>query len=123
MTKDVFTSVSVLIVGIIGYSLTLMQIYSSPDGNSYPFNGSLIYLGTSIFMLVFLFTRKLEINKILKWLNYIMIVVFSINALLLALICIYASPTVDKIYPLESAIFTMSGMIALSSIFLINKSK
>ena len=57
----------------------------------------------------------------MKWINILLVFGFGILAILLALICLYASPTEDTIYPLASAIFVVSGMISFSSIFLIGK--
>jgi hypothetical protein len=96
-------------------------MYSSPDGNSYPLNGSLIYLGTSIFIFIFLLTLKKDILKAMKFINILLVLIFAIFAILLALICLYAAPIEGEIHPLASAIFVVSGMISFSSIFLINK--
>ncbi len=98
-----------------------MQIYSSPDMKSHPFNGSLIYLSTSIFVFMFLITQKINISKIVKWINIVVVISFAIFAILLAMICIYASPDGDQIYPLASAIFSAGGFVAMSSIFLIGR--
>ncbi len=121
MKKDILTTILVLIVGFVGIIFSLMQMYSSPDGNSYPFNGSLIYFGTSIFLFLFLFTLKQDIIKNIKWINILLVIIFSILGLLLALICLYAPPIEENIEPLASAIFIVSSMISLSSIFLINR--
>jgi len=121
MKKEVFITLLVIFVGFMGLSFSLMQIYSSPDGNSYPFNASLIYLGTSIFMFTFLLTFKQGIPKVMKWINIILVLTFGILAILLALICLYAAPIENKVYPLSSAIFVVSGMISFSSIFMIGK--
>ena len=121
MKKEILISIVVIFVGFMGLPFSLMQMYSSPDGNSYPFNGSLIYMGTSIFVFTFLLTLKQNISKVMKWINILLVFGFGILAILLALICLYASPTEDTIYPLASAIFVVSGMISFSSIFLIGK--
>ncbi len=121
MKKEILITILVIFIGFMGLSFSLMQMYSSPDGNSYPFNASLIYLGTSIFMFTFLFTLKQNISKSMKWINILLVIVFGIMAMLLALIYLYASPIENKIYPLASAIFVVSGMISLSGIFLISK--
>jgi hypothetical protein len=121
MKEEIFIALLVIFVGFMGLSFSLMQIYSSPDGNSYPFNASLIYLGTSIFMFTFLLTLKQDIPKVMKWINIVLILAFGILAILLALICLYAAPIENKVYPLASAIFVVSGMISFSSIFMIGK--
>lgn len=121
MKKEILTTLMVVFVGFMGFTFSLMQMYSSPDGNSYPFNGSLIYLGTSIFVFIFLLTLKKDILKTIKWINILLVFIFAIFAILLALICLYAPPVEGEIYPLASAIFIVSGMISFSSIFLISK--
>ena len=121
MKKDIFITIIVLIVGFMGYSFCIMQIYSSPDGNSYPFNASLIYLGTATFIFVFLLTLKEDISKIMKWINILLVLVFGISSILYALICLYALPHEDGMDPLASAVFVVSGMISFASIFLIGR--
>ncbi len=121
MKKEILITILVIFVGFIGLSFSLMQIYSSPDGNSYPFNGSIIYLGTSIFLFLFLLTFKQDISKVVKWVNILSVLGFGVLAILLALVCLYASPIEDKIFPLASAIYVVSGMISFSSIFMIGK--
>lgn len=121
MKKEILISILVIIIVFIGLSFSLVQMYSSPDGNSYPFNASLIYLGTSVFMFTFLLTLKQDISKVIKWINILLILAFGILAILLALICLYAAPIENKVYPLASAIFVVSGMISFSSIFMIGK--
>ena len=110
MKKEILTSIVVIFVGFMGLSFSLMKMYSSPDGNSYPLNASLIYLGTSIFMFTFLLTLKLDIPKVMKWINIVLILVFGILSILLALICLYAAPIENEVYLLASAIFVISGM-------------
>jgi len=121
MKKEIFATLMVLLISFMGVIFCLIQMYSSPDGNSYPFNGSLIYLGTSIFIFIFLVTLKNDILKAMKVINILLVLVFAIFAILLALICLYAAPIEGETYPLASAVFVMSGMISFSSIFLINK--
>jgi len=121
MKKEISTTLMVILVSFIGFVFSLMQMYSSPDGNSYPLNASLIYLGTSIFIFTFLLTLKKDILKAMKFINILLVLIFAVFAILLALICLYAAPIEGEIYPLASAVFVVSGMISFSSIFLINK--
>ena len=121
MKKDIFITIIVFFVGFMGYSFCIMQIYSSPDGNSYPFNASLIYLGTATFIFVFLLTLKEDISKIMKWINILLVLVFGISSILYALICLYALPNEDGMDPLASAVFVVSGMLSFASIFLIGR--
>lgn len=121
MKKDILISAMVIFIGFIGLTWSLMQIYASPDQNSYPFNGSIIYLGTSVFMFIFLLTQSLDISKSMKWINIIIVFFYAVIALLLSLICLYAPPIEGQIYPLASAIFTVSSMILFSSLFLIGR--
>jgi len=121
MKKEIFTTLMVVLISFMGFIFSLMQMYSSPDGNSYPLNGSLIYLGTSIFIFIFLLTLKKDILKAMKFINILLVFIFAIFAILLALICLYAAPIEGEVYPLASAVFVVSGMISFSSIFLINK--
>jgi len=121
MNKSILMTMLVVFIAFTGISFSLMQMYSSPDGNSYPFNASLIYLGTSIFMFTFLLTLKQNLPKPMKWVNILLILMVGILALLLALICLYAAPIENKIYPLASAIFVVSGLVSLNGIFMVSK--
>ena len=121
MKKNIVLSIFVLIVGSICYLLSLMQIYASPDGNSYPLNGSLIYLGMSILLFSFLFNTTSDITTLVKWFNILIVSILGIFGLLLALICIYASPVENMIFPLASAIFALSATITFSGIFFIGQ--
>ena len=121
MKKEILITILVTSVMSVGLIFSLMQIYASPDENSYPYNASLIYLGTSIFVFTFLVTLKQNISIIIKWINILVVLIFGILAMLLALICLYAPPIENQVYSLASAIFVLSGMISLSGIFLISK--
>ncbi|MFT5660740.1 MAG: hypothetical protein ACI9TV_001382 [Sulfurimonas sp.] len=63
MKKEISTTLMVLLISFIGFVFSLIQMYSNQDGNSYPLNASLIYLGTSIFVFTFLLTLKKDILK------------------------------------------------------------
>jgi len=115
--KNIILSILVFLISFIGFTFTSMQIYASPDGNSYPFNGSIIYFGTSVFLFIFLYTLDYNMHKSLKWINILIVASFSIIGLFLTLTCLYALPVKGQVEPLASAIFLLSSMIAISSIF------
>lgn len=121
MIKDIFVSSFVVFIVFVGFILTLMQMYASPDAQSYPFNGSLIYLGLAIFVFMFLYTLKSDISKVIKLINILIIIFVAVLGILLSLICLYASPVPFKVFPLASSIFTLSSMIAFSAIFFLGR--
>jgi len=75
----------------------------------------------SIFMFTFLLTLKQNLPTPMKWVNILLILVFGILAILLSLIYLYAALIENKVYPLASAIFVISGLVSLNGIFMVSK--
>ena len=121
MIKNIFTTTLVVIVIIMGITFSLLQIYASPDESSYPYNASLIYLATSICLIIWLSRLKKDISIIIKWINIIIVISFASTAVILSLICLYSLPIVGQIDTLASAIFLSSAIMSFSSLFLINR--
>lgn len=118
--RNVVLTTLVFLVGIIGLILSLIQIYASPDGLSYPLNGSIVHIGSSIFILAFCYNIDNFTSTIIKWITTVFIAIYSIFGFLLALICLYALEN-GQTEPLASALFVTSSMVVASGVFFIIK--
>lgn len=107
---------SLLVAGTI---LALIQLYASADGLQHPFTASLYYFGTSLIMisLVMKYRNDISIKHVI--LNNIIIGLFTINGIVLALICLYALESQSRVESLASSIFFFAGMLASSSVFFV----
>lgn len=119
--KNLFLTILVFLVGLIGATLSLMQIYASVDNTPYPLNASIEYLATAIFIFSFLFNLDYNTPIILKWINILTSLIFAGWGLIMSLICLYASPIENQSFPLASALFFTSTMIVGSGIFFMLK--
>lgn len=104
---------------VVGTVLTLIQLYTSTDDLQYPFTASLYYLGTSITMILLLMKFRKDTNKKLVIINNFVIIIFTLNSIVFALICLYALEPEGRVDSLASAIFFFAGMIAGSSVFFV----
>lgn len=114
--RNTILTILIILVGLIGVLLSLVQIYASPDYISYPLNGSIIYLGTAVFLFAFMHNLNSNVFVILKWINIIFVLGYIVLGLLLALICLYALEN-DQVESLASALFFLSSMLTGSGIF------
>jgi len=115
--KNTLLTALVAFVVFIGSTLALMQMYASSDGISRPLYGSIEYLATSVFVFSFLYNFDQATSTILKWINILLSSIFAVWGFLLSLICLYASPVENQSFPLASALFLSSTMVASSGIF------
>ena len=114
--KNTVLTILLALIAFIGVALALMQMYASTDSTSRPLYGSMEYFATSVFIFSFLYNLDENTSIILKWINIMLSSAFAGWGLILALICLYASPT-QQSEPLASVLFLSSMMIASSGIF------
>lgn len=107
------------ILFMIGTILSLIELYASSDGLQYPVSSSLYYLTASLFMIFILFKFNQQIVKKAFFINNFIIIVFAIEGVILALICLYALEPDTRVESLASSIFFFSSMIASASIFFV----
>lgn len=113
---------STLILGfllVVGTTLTLIQLYASADGLQHPFTASLYYFGTSVIIILLIIKSRNDISIKHVILNNIIISIFTINGIVLALICLYALEPQSNVESLASSIFFFAGMLASSSVFFV----
>lgn len=112
-----YSTLLLTILMISGTLLSLIQLYATSDGLQYPLTASIYYLLSSLFIIfVFIIYSKEARRKILI-VNSLIIVFFTIESLLFALICLYSLEPQSRVESLASSIFFFSGMIASGSIF------
>jgi len=114
--KNTVLTTLLALITFIGFTLTLMQMYASTDDIPRPLYGSIEYLATSIFVFSFLYNLDKNTSIVLRWINILLSSAFAVWGFLLALICLYTSPT-EQSEPLASALFASSMMISSSGIF------
>lgn len=117
-----FSTLILSALWIVGTILTLIQLYASSDGLQYPFTASLYYLGTSLIMTFIVIKFRDEVSKKAVIMNNLIITIFTVESILLALICFYSLEPQTRVESLAGSIFFFAGMIVSSSVFFV-KSK
>ncbi len=113
---------STLILGItwiVGTVFTLIQLYASADGLQYPFTASLYYLGTSLIMIFVVIKFRNKVSKKAVIINNLIITIFTVESILLTLICFYSLEPQTRVESLAGSIFFFAGMIVSSSVFFV----
>jgi hypothetical protein len=106
-----YTTLLLSILLIMGTLSALMQLYDSSDVQ-HPLTASLYFLVTSLVMMFVVIKYSNEIKY-----KILIIAIFTIESVLLALICLYSLEPQSRVESLASSIFFFSGMLASSSIF------
>jgi len=114
-----FSTLILSIILIVGTIFTLIQLYASEDGLQYPFLASLYYLGTSLIMTFVVIKFKNKVRKKAVIMNNLIITIFTVESILLALICFYSLEPQTRVESLAASIFFFAGMIVSSSAFFV----
>lgn len=114
-----FSTLILSILLVVGTILTLIQLYASADELQHPFTASLYYFGISVIIISLVIKSRNDISIKHMILNNIIISIFTINGIVLALICLYALEPQSRVESLASSIFFFSGMLASSSVFFV----
>jgi hypothetical protein len=115
-----FSTLILSVIWIVGTILTLIQLYASADGLQYPFTASLYYLGTSLIMTLVVIKFRNEVSKKAVIMNNLIITIFTVESILLALICFYSLEPQTRVESLASSIFFLAGMVVGSSVFFVS---
>lgn len=114
-----FSTLILSVIWIIGTIFTLIQLYASPDGLQYPCIASLYYLITSLIMTFVVIKFRNEVSKKAVIMNNLIIAIFTVESILLALICFYSLEIQGRVESLAGSIFFFAGMIVSSSVFFV----
>lgn len=114
-----FSTLILSVIWIVGTIFTLIQIYASSDGLQYPFTASMYYLVTSLIMTFVVIKFRNEVSKKAVIMNNLIITIFTVESILLALICFYSLESQTRVESLAGSIFFFAGMIVSSSVFFV----
>jgi len=94
MVNNTLKFILLYFVFLIGLTFALVLIYASSDNIPHTFEASLFFLASVIviFSLSFNLSFKVESNNLMKSVYAITLFQFTLNAIVLALICKYAHP-------------------------------
>ena len=114
-----FSTLILIVIWILGTIFTLIQLYASPDGLQYPFTASMYYLVTSLIMTFVVIKFRNVVSKKAVIMNNLIIAIFTVESILLALICFYSLEIQVRVESLAGSIFFLAGMIVSSSVFFV----
>ena len=120
--KNKILTLLIFITAIIGYIISLIQLYAPIGDVALVTEGSYYYLGTTLILFILALLIQNPISKAIKITTTLILTLFGIFGFLLALIALYASP-LDYADPYAAAIFFLAGMLGGSIIPMIKIEK